>query len=102
MAESQNSKIKQLTAKLRDNTPRTQIWQDYLQAALTNTSQAQATKAELEDIPGIPDEYQAQMILDEFRTHTGDFAQALEGWTAIRQAAKIVTTKLINSGAMAA
>ncbi|MFT5710613.1 MAG: hypothetical protein ACI8QT_001311, partial [Halioglobus sp.] len=77
VAESQNSKIKDLTAKLGDNTPRTQVWNEFLQATLNNASQAQATRAELADIPRMPDGYQAQDILDEFRAYTGDFAQAL-------------------------
>jgi hypothetical protein len=100
VAESQNSKMKQLIAALNDNTPRAQVWQDYLQEALNNTAQAQTVKAELEDIAGVPDGCQAQDILDEFRAYTGCFAQALEGWVVIRQAAKSVTTKLVNSGAL--
>jgi hypothetical protein len=100
VAESQNSKMKQLTATLTDNTQRTQVWQDYLQESLDNTSQAQDTKAELDDIPGMPDGYQAQDILNEFRAYTGDFTQALEGWVAIRQAAKTVTADVLSSGAL--
>lgn len=100
VAESQNTEIKQLSTKLTNNAPRTQAWQDYLQESLNITTQAQATKAELGDIPRLPDGYPADKVLDEFRAYTGDFVQALEGWTEIRQAAKSVTINLVNSGAL--
>lgn len=101
VAELQSSRIEYLTAKLTDNTQLTQPWQNYLQGALNNVSQAQAGKAELEDIMGIPDGYKAHDILEDFRAYTGDFAQALDSWVAIRGAAKLVTAKLVDIGVMA-
>lgn len=101
VAESQSSTAKRLTAKLQEDIARTQVWQDYLQQSLNNVAGAMGTKAKLEDIADIPEGYEEQAILDEFRAYSGEFAVALGSWEAIRGAAKTVTTQLINSGALA-
>jgi len=101
VAESQGKQIKRLSAKLAEASPKPQAWQDHLQQSLANVSTAMNTTASLEDIPGIPDSYDAQAILDEFRTYTGEFAGVLADWPAIRDAAKPIATELISSGAMA-
>jgi hypothetical protein len=54
--------------------------------------------ARLKDIPGIPDTYEEQKILDEFRDYTGEFAGALEGWITIREAALGITNDLLSAG----
>ena len=100
VAESQGKQFMRLNAKLQETAPRTQAWQDHLQQSLANVTAAMASSARLEDIPGIPESYKAQDILDEFRTYTREFAVALEDWAAIRKAAKSITTELIGSGAM--
>ena len=101
VAESQGAQTKRLTAKLQDGSPRPQEWQNHLQQSLNNIAEAMNASARLEDIPGIPDSYQAQAILDEFRAYTSEFATALEAWPAIRRAARSITTDLINSGKLA-
>ena len=101
VAESQGKQIMRLSAKLQEAAPRTQPWQDHLQHSLTNVTAAMGSSASLEDITGIPDEYDAKAILDEFRAYTDEFAVALEGWTDVRRAAKSITAELINARAMA-
>ncbi len=102
VAESQRKQIQRLTAKLKEAAPRTQAWQNHLQQNLANVSEAISTNARLEDIPGIPDNTQAQAILDEFRAYTGEFSIALDNWPAIRKAAKPIVTELINAGVLKA
>lgn len=101
VAESQGKQIKRLSAKLAEASPKTQAWQDHLQQSLANVSAAMNTTARPEDIPGIPDSFESQDILDEFRTFTGEFAVALQDWPSIREAAKSVTKSLIAAGTLA-
>jgi hypothetical protein len=101
VAEAQGAQVKRLTAKLEDGTSRPEDWQAYLQQSLKNTSEAMSSTARLEDIPGIPDGYGAQQILDEFRAYTGEFALALEGWSNMREAAKNVTAEMLSTGMLA-
>jgi len=100
-AKSQGNQIKRITAKLEESSPKTRPWKDHLQQSLANISAAMGTAARLEDIPGIPDSYDAQAILDEFRAYTAEFAVALEAWPNIRRSAKSITAELISTGAMA-
>jgi hypothetical protein len=54
--------------------------------------------ARLKDIPGIPDAYEEQNILDEFRDYAGEFAAALQGWAAIRDTAQNLTNNMLSAG----
>ena len=63
---------------------------------------AAGESARPDDIPSVPDNYDAQAILDEFRAYTGEFADALEDWHDIRTAAKSIAVGLVSAGVMAA
>ncbi|RLA51283.1 MAG: hypothetical protein DRQ98_11720, partial [Gammaproteobacteria bacterium] len=95
VAEEQGRQLKALTAKLQDGTPRPQAWQAYLQQSQAGVNEAMQSVARLKDIPSIPDTYEEQTILDEFRDSAGEFAVALEGWAAIREAAKGITDEML-------
>jgi hypothetical protein len=94
VAKLQNSTIKQLSSRLNEATPRTKEWNTCLQQSLNNVSVDMGTKARLENIIHIPEDYNEQAILDEFRAYSGEFALALASWVEIRKAAKSITATL--------
>lgn len=96
-AEEQGSQLKATTSKLQDGTSRPQAWQAYLQQRQSGVNEAMQSVARLKDVSDIPDSYDEQTILDEFRDYAGEFAVALEGWAAIREAALNITNGMLNA-----
>ncbi len=97
-AEAQGTQLEDLSAYLKNGTPRPEIWQAHLQQSVESISQAMQTVANLKDIPGMPDSYEEQGILEEFRAHSNEFAASLTAWPAIREAAAAITRQLLESG----
>ena len=101
VADTQNTLVTGLSATLEDGLQRPDSWQDYLTQSLTQVAQTMNETAKLEDIPQLPDGYDATRILAEFRSYTADLAVALEGWSAIRQAAQAICTDMLKAGKFA-
>ena len=98
VAEAQGEQLENLSAYMKNGAPRPEVWQTYLQQSVENISQAMQTVANLKDIPGIPDSYEEQGILEEFRAHSSELAASLTAWPAIREAAAAITRQLLESG----
>jgi len=98
VAEGQGARLNDLREYLKNGTPRPEVWQAYLQQSVESISQAMQTVANLKDITGMPDGYEEQAILEEFRAHSNEFAASLSAWSAIRESAAAITRQLLESG----
>lgn len=92
VAEGQAVELRRLAGFLQDGTIRAPGWQDWLQQSANNVAAAMQQPAAITDMPSLPAGIDEPAALSAFRGYCAGFAASLQGWAAIRAAARSLDT----------
>jgi len=77
-------------------------WQGYLKRGMEEMQQVLVNPRSPTQLKGVPEGTTEAEVLAEFRVLARGWADALEGWVAVREASVEVVRELVDNGAMAA
>ena len=73
-------------------------WTEYLRGGATEIHEALGTPASPTIIRGIPESMTESEVVDQIKTLTGEYANALLAWPEIREASREISARMLDDG----